>query len=93
MYCRERVAEYHRLEWLRGGPRTSNISSFMESAADEEEEEEERMWLGLFPTSLGGLHAVRLLLDGHASRYQLDYIHAHTTHIKQGKQQQQQRQL
>lgn len=60
VYCRERVAEYHRLEWLRGGPRTlKHLLLHGASAVEEEEEEEGRMWLGLFPTSLGGLHAVR----------------------------------
>ena len=65
VYCSERVAEYHRQEWLRGGPKTLK-HLLLHGAADMEErergrerEEEERMWLGMFPTPPGGLHAAR----------------------------------
>ena len=62
VYCSERVAEYHRLEWLRGGPRTLKhllLHGALATEKTEREKEEERLWLGLFPTPPGGLHAVR----------------------------------
>ena len=60
VYCTERVAEYHRQEWLRGGPPSLKHLLLHGATAEREEEKEEgRMWLGLFPTPPGGLHAVR----------------------------------
>ena len=65
VYVSERVAEYHRQEWVSGGP-ASFKQLFLHGAdvaADEKkkekEEEEAKGWLGLFPSDPGGLHAVR----------------------------------
>ena len=62
VYCSERVSEYHRQEWLRGGPEALK-HLLLYGVREEEEEEEEggRLWLGLYPTPPGGLHAVRPL--------------------------------
>ena len=64
VYCSERVAEYHRQEWLRGGPTDLKHLLLHGALATEErdkekEKEEGRLWLGLYPTPPGGLHAVR----------------------------------
>ena len=59
VYVSERVAEYHRQEWLRGGSTQLKHLLLHGALVPEEEEEEGRMWLGLFPSPPGGLHAVR----------------------------------
>ena len=60
VYCSERVAEYHRQEWLGGGP-THFKELFLHGAemVGRGREEEKRLWLGMYPTPLGGLDAVR----------------------------------
>lgn len=61
VYVSERVAEYHRREWLGGGPAPLR-HLFLHGAGGERERErreEEWMWLGLYPSPPGGLHAVR----------------------------------
>ena len=57
MYVSERVAEYHRQEWLGGGP--GPFKRLLLHGGQDEGREEEEMWLGLFPSLPGGLHAVR----------------------------------
>ncbi|CAI8042522.1 Chromatin-remodeling ATPase INO80, partial [Geodia barretti] len=57
VYVSERVAEYHRQEWLGGGP--GPFKRLLLHGGQDEGREEEEMWLGLFPSLPGGLHAVR----------------------------------
>ena len=61
VYVSERVAEYHRQEWLGGGPGPLKYLLLHGAQQEERRREEERMWLGLFPSPPGGLHAVRPL--------------------------------
>ena len=62
VYVCERVAEFHRQEWLRGGP--ADLKHLLlhgavgEGRKTREERERERRWLGLFPSPSGGLDAV-----------------------------------